>query len=50
MNFRWTNKRGLPSAPVGAETFEGDPSKVTLYKDIENGIAAPGVKLPAALL
>lgn len=26
------------------ETFEGDPSKVTLYKDIENGIAAPGVE------
>lgn len=26
------------------ETFEGDPSKVPLYKDIENGIAAPGVE------
>jgi transcription-repair coupling factor (superfamily II helicase) len=26
------------------ETFEGDPSRVTLYKDVSNGIAPPGIE------
>ena len=44
MNFRWTNKRGLTSARVGAKPLKAIRVKVTLYKDIENGIAAPGVE------
>ena len=43
-NSRSTTSRARPSAGRWRDRFEGDPSQASVYKDVGNGIASPGIE------